>query len=369
MTREIPELSSAIKNPNRALRLQDVDILPAGMSADITIGSVKIIRWVAAGSTGQIYEGRTRNGTSVAIKVMVTKVVLGDEFHPEVCATREVQCSEGARLASLDKDANVVRLLAQGPLTNLRLSKKFHEVYNIGRALIFEWCDAGDLDTVVDNCARNRIFIPEGLIWKWLIEIVSVSRILSAPFLEKGVFMCDIIHDDIKPDNIFLTFAGNDPAKSWPSIKVGDFGFAQPILSPTGRMTSTNGLAPHSSPQWPMKSVKSELWEFVHAIYMVCTIYAPAKSRDLPKKNPKDDPFRMNDRYSKAMFERHGGDVKIWRIPACYSDDLQTFFEWVLNPNESQRPDPEEVIQALEEINATDRASKFVPLPRELFMD
>ena len=369
MTKEIVELTKAIINPTGALRLADIDILPAGKNANITVRSIRVYRWVAAGSTGQIYEGKTKNGTRVAIKIMVCSTRALDEFHPNFCAEREIQCAEGARMAYLNKDSNVVRLLAHGPLASLNLSEEFHASKNIGDALIYEWCNAGDLDLLVENCLKSRFLLPEGLIWKWLIEIVSVSCLLSVPLLENGKFICDVIHDDIKPDNIFLTFGDSNPAKSWPSIKVGDFGFAQPVTSNLGYMKTGTGVAPYTSPQWPIKSVKTELWEFVHCIYMVCTMFAPAIPRDKPLGNPHNDPFRMLERYSKRQYEQHQSDVEVWRIPAYYSNELQWFFEWALNADLDARPTPIEVEAALLEINAPARAEKFVPLPVGLFKD
>ncbi|CDK26520.1 unnamed protein product [Kuraishia capsulata CBS 1993] len=74
--------------------------------------------------------------------------------------------------------------------------------------IMTEYCENGSLDRFLTESGKDSK-LEEWRIWKILIEILMGLRYIHS---------CGIIHLDLKPANIFITFEG--------SLKIGDFGLA-----------------------------------------------------------------------------------------------------------------------------------------------
>lgn len=82
--------------------------------------------------------------------------------------------------------------------------------------IMMEFCENGSLDKyLIDNASVNKL--DEWRIWKILVEIA-----LGLKYIHSS----NILHLDLKPANIFITFEG--------SLKIGDFGLATklPLVNP-----------------------------------------------------------------------------------------------------------------------------------------
>ncbi|GMF10168.1 unnamed protein product [Phytophthora lilii] len=77
-----------------------------------------------------------------------------------------------------------------------------------------ELCEGGTLQDFM--AMRNREALPETYLWSILKDIASGLKVLHEH---------DIVHLDIKPDNIFITEDG--------CLKIGDFGMAGKVVTST----------------------------------------------------------------------------------------------------------------------------------------
>jgi len=62
-----------------------------------------------------------------------------------------------------------------------------------------EYCDGGDLSSIIKKHTQEKKLIPEEKIWKWFFQICSSL---------KYIHMKKILHRDLKTQNIFLTKKG-----------------------------------------------------------------------------------------------------------------------------------------------------------------
>lgn len=80
--------------------------------------------------------------------------------------------------------------------------------------LVIELCERGDLLGYIRRCADAGARIPESLIWSTISQISQALLIAHSR---------DIVHADVKPQNVFLTDNG---------IKLGDYGLSDKVRSP-----------------------------------------------------------------------------------------------------------------------------------------
>ena len=79
--------------------------------------------------------------------------------------------------------------------------------------IVMEFCEYGDLATVIKQSMRRGELIPEDTAWKVFSQVVEALEWCHTR--PEGV----ILHRDIKPENVFLD------ANS--KVKLGDFGLAR----------------------------------------------------------------------------------------------------------------------------------------------
>jgi NIMA (never in mitosis gene a)-related kinase len=72
------------------------------------------------------------------------------------------------------------------------------------------YCESGTLASVISNTKKNKSYISESQIMKWLVQLT-----LALHFLHEN----HTLHRDLKPMNVMLTEGGD-------LLKVADFGLA-----------------------------------------------------------------------------------------------------------------------------------------------
>lgn len=164
------------------------------------VGSYKIERLIAQGSSGDVYLGQFEN-TPVAIKVL-RKVHLD----PEDVKEQESNILKEIEISKKFNHENIIKFVT--------FEKK--PWYN----LVFEYCENGDLQTFLDKNFPGSP-IPEHQAFKLICQIVSGFRELWSK---------NVVHRDFKPGNILL--ASNYTAK------IADFG-ASKVSAPNNQVFQT----------------------------------------------------------------------------------------------------------------------------------
>jgi NIMA (never in mitosis gene a)-related kinase 1/4/5 len=118
--------------------------------------------------------------------------------------------------------------------------------------IVMEYCGSGDLAMKVERYKKRNQHIDEGVIWKYLGEVLRALNHLHL----KG-----IIHRDVKCANCFLSQDG--------SVKLGDLNVSK-RLNPKGMLMTQIGTPYYMSPEiWNNRpyNAASDMWSLGCMIY------------------------------------------------------------------------------------------------------
>ena len=176
------------------------------------------------------------------------------------------------------------------------IDKKMTKIY-----IIMEYCEGGDMGSLLKRCKKDQDFIAEDVIWKIFTQIVLALNECHTRKAGK------ILHRDLKPANIFLDAQNN--------IKLGDFGLAR-VLNENSTFAQTHvGTPYYMSPEQITEAKyneKSDIWS------LGCLVY------ELAALKP---PFEASNHLALAMKIKSG---KYDRIPLRYSEELQKVIRGML---------------------------------------
>ena len=174
--------------------------------------------------------------------------------------------------------------------------------------IIMEYCEGGDMGSLLKRCKKDQDFIAEDVIWKIFTQIVLALNECHTRKAGK------ILHRDLKPANIFLDRENN--------IKLGDFGLAR-VLNENSTFAQTHvGTPYYMSPEQITEAKyneKSDIWS------LGCLVY------ELASLKP---PFEASNHLALAIKIRTG---KYERIPLRYSEDLQKVIRSMLEIDVGKR--------------------------------
>jgi len=178
-----------------------------------------------------------------------------------------------------------------------------------------EYCEGGDMGTLIKKCKKEKDYIAEDVIWKVFTQILLALHECHTKKSGK------ILHRDLKPANLFLDGQNN--------IKLGDFGLSR-VMSDQSMFAYTHvGTPYYMSPEQINESKyneKSDIWS------AGCLLYEIAALRP---------PFEASNHLSLAIKIKAG---KFERLPIRYSEDLQKLIEVMLNVNPERRPSVEDLL-------------------------
>ena len=126
--------------------------------------------------------------------------------------------------------------------------------------IIMEYCEEGDLGSLINNLIQNKSSLSEQQIWHFFIQIS-----LGLAYIHNN----KILHRDLKPMNIFL--------KKNNLIKIGDLGVAKMLQTNTKALTYIGTpyyLSPEVCEGKPYNS-KSDVWALGCILYELCTFKKP----------------------------------------------------------------------------------------------
>lgn len=174
--------------------------------------------------------------------------------------------------------------------------------------ILMEYCEGGDMGSLLKRCKKEQDFIAEDVIWKVFTQIVLALNECHSHSPGK------ILHRDLKPANIFLDASNN--------IKLGDFGLAR-VLTENSCFAQTHvGTPYYMSPEQIIESKyneKSDIWS------LGCLVY------ELASLKP---PFEASNHLALAMKIKSG---KYDRIPVRYSEELQRVIRGMLEIDAERR--------------------------------
>ncbi|XP_068207027.1 uncharacterized protein [Palaemon carinicauda] len=176
--------------------------------------------------------------------------------------------------------------------------------------LLMTYCEGGDLFTKIRQ--QHQTFFPEQQIIRWFIQITMALQYLHT---------LNILHRDLKTQNIFLTRSG--------LIKLGDFGIARVLNSSVDLATTMIGTPYYMSPELfsgiPY-SYKSDIWALGCCLYELATLKHAFIARDLSA---------LICRISRG---------KVEGISPKYTEELRSLIHSLLSRNPNIRPSASQIL-------------------------
>ncbi|GFO29062.1 serine/threonine-protein kinase nek1 [Plakobranchus ocellatus] len=184
----------------------------------------KILTELGQGAFGHVYLLQTPNFEKYALKITKRKNLKEAEIMKYLCHAHLVKCFDF-------------------------IAKSLH-LY-----LVIEYCSQGTLNDLVKQQQKH---IPEKILLKMLCQLSDVLRYLCAK---------NVIHRDLKPDNIFL-----DKHKN---IKVGDVGVARVLEHTSEEVSTVVGAWVYMSPEMhagKKYTFKTDIWSLGCCMHELMTL-------------------------------------------------------------------------------------------------
>uniref|UniRef100_UPI00398E6767 serine/threonine-protein kinase Nek2 isoform X1 n=2 Tax=Pristiophorus japonicus TaxID=55135 RepID=UPI00398E6767 len=186
--------------------------------------------------------------------------------------------------------------------------------------IVMEFCEGGDLASLINKCLRERRYLEEDITLRVLTQLALALRECHRSS-ESGR---TVLHRDLKPANVFLDGQHN--------VKLGDFGLARILQHDTSFAKTFVGTPYYMSPEQinhMSYNEKSDIWSLGCLLYELCAL---------------SPPFTAYNQKELAEKIREG---KFRRIPYRYSDELNELLGRMLNLKDYLRPSVDELMQHL----------------------
>ncbi|KAG0237915.1 G2-specific serine/threonine protein kinase [Actinomortierella wolfii] len=192
--------------------------------------------------------------------------------------------------------------------------------------IIMEYCEYGDLATVIRNHKEKGIPIEEDYVWSILTQLVlALHECHCGTVIDpetKQPKPRPVLHRDLKPDNVFLM-------SKW-CVKLGDFGLSRSLTNPRHAFAQTFvGTPYYMSPELISEASygpKSDIWSLGCIIYELCAL---------------EPPFLAKSQASLATKIRQG---IVPRLPSQYSTELSEVIRAMLRVDPSRRPSTQDLL-------------------------
>ena len=179
-----------------------------------------------------------------------------------------------------------------------------------------EFCDYGDLFSLLQSVKKKKVYVNEEIIWN-----VAIQTLLGLEYLHSK----KIIHRDIKLLNLFMT---KDK-----KIKIGDMGMSKHVEE--GEMNiSRVGTPLYIAPELVKKEkydYKIDIWSFGCSLYHLAKTSPPFNDENLIKLG------------NSIINEQPAS------LPSCYSSKLYDFILLLMTKNKNKRPSASEALKLIPE--------------------
>ncbi|XP_049612423.1 serine/threonine-protein kinase Nek2 [Syngnathus scovelli] len=190
---------------------------------------------------------------------------------------------------------------------------------NTTLCIIMEYCEGGDLASLIARCIRERHYLEE----KFILRVAAQLMLALKECHKRDDDRPTVLHRDLKPANIFLDVKQN--------VKLGDFGLAR-ILNHEASFAQTFVGTPYYMSPEQMNQMyyneKSDIWSLGCLLYELCALRPP---------------FTAYNQKELAVKIREG---KFNRIPYRYSEEINTLLKTMLNLKDYLRPSVESILQS-----------------------
>ena len=141
--------------------------------------------------------------------------------------------------------------------------------------IVMEYCEGGDLGSVIKKCRRSSQRLPEDTIWSYFSQLVQAldachnGMPVSTTNPDAGTTPA-ILHRDIKPENVFLNHEEH--------IKLGDFGLSKQLGTQRTFANTYVGTPYYMSPELATGSsydIKSDIWALGCVVFELCALSPP----------------------------------------------------------------------------------------------
>nr|XP_028580540.1 serine/threonine-protein kinase Nek2 [Podarcis muralis] len=184
--------------------------------------------------------------------------------------------------------------------------------------IVMEYCEGGDLATLIAKCTKERHYVEENFVLRVLTQLTLALKECH----RRSDGGHTVLHRDLKPANIFLDGKKN--------VKLGDFGLARILHHDTSFAKTFVGTPYYMSPEQINRmsyNEKSDIWSLGCLLYELCAL---------------SPPFTAFNQKELAEKIREG---KFRRIPYRYSDQLNELITKMLHLKDYCRPSVEEILQ------------------------
>lgn len=207
--------------------------------------------------------------------------------------------------------------------------------------IMTDYCDNGSLDQfLIEQCESSRSRLDEWRVWKILFEILMGL---------KWIHHKKILHLDLKPANIFITFDG--------TLKIGDFGVG--VKLPIQPFFDREGDREYIAPEIISKHEYSYAADmFSVGLIMVevaANVVLPDNGTPWQKLRSGDltDAGKLSsgELDSKSpVIDQVINKVELWTPYWFYDGNstLDRLVSWMINPNPMERPDCQTILNTWE---------------------
>ncbi|THG95292.1 hypothetical protein EW026_g6334 [Hermanssonia centrifuga] len=200
--------------------------------------------------------------------------------------------------------------------------------------ILMEYCGGGDLSTVIKQAQRHGRPIPEDTIWNYFMQLLLALNHCHHPQNpgrhssgsssgeDSKERRPQILHRDLKPDNVFLDENN--------AVKLGDFGLSKALAQASFANTYV-GTPYYMSPELMQEKAydsKSDIWSLGCLIYELCALRPP---------------FHEAKTHAELSILIRNG--RIPPLPKGYSPTLSSVIKAMLNLNPAMRPSATQLLQ------------------------